>query len=88
MRLKKVFEHAKEYGYDIVSTTLSISPYQNQRLIQETGKRLEKEYGIEFIYNDYTNNFREGQKMAMDMGLYRQKYCGCIFSIDSGKWEY
>ncbi|MNI54272.1 hypothetical protein D3C73_1091620 [compost metagenome] len=88
MRLKKVFEYARENGYDIVSTTLTISPYQNHEIIKKVGKLLEKEYGVEFLYTDYTPHFREGQKMARDMELYRQKYCGCIFSIDSGKWEY
>lgn len=88
MRLKKVFEYAKENGYDIVSTTLTISPYQNHEIIKEVGKRLEKEYGVEFLYVDYREHFREGQKMARDLGIYMQKYCGCVFSFDSGKWRY
>jgi predicted adenine nucleotide alpha hydrolase (AANH) superfamily ATPase len=87
-RLNNAFEYAKENGYDIVSTTLSISPYQNHELIIKIGKKLEEKYGIEFMYKDYRPNFRQGQQMAKDLGLYRQKYCGCIFSIDSGKWEY
>lgn len=85
MRLKKVFEIAKEKGYDCISTTLTISPYQNHSMIQKVGKKLEKEYGIEFIYVDYRPHFREGQSMARQAGLYMQKYCGCIFSIDSRK---
>lgn len=85
IRLKKAFEYAKQNGYDMVSTTLSISPYQNQTLIKKVGQKLEIEYGVEFLYNDYTKNFREGQKMAKDLELYRQKYCGCIFSIDMRK---
>lgn len=87
-RLNKVFEYAKENGFDIVSTTLTISPYQNHDIIQKVGKILEKEYGIEFLYVDYRPHFREGQKMAREIGMYMQKYCGCIFSIDSGKWVY
>ena len=88
MRLKKVFEYAKENNFDIVSTTLTISPYQNHEIIKKVGKDLEKEFGIEFIYCDYRAHFREGQKMARDLSIYMQKYCGCMFSIDNGKWVY
>lgn len=87
-RLEKVFKFAKDNRYDIVSTTLTISPYQNHELIQKVGKKLQEKYNIEFVYMDYRKHFWEGQKMAKDLGLYRQKYCGCIYSIDSGKWEY
>ena len=87
-RLKKVFEYAKENNFDIVSTTLTISPYQNHEIIKQVGKKLQEEYGIEFRYIDYTENFRQGQKMARNLDIYMQKYCGCIFSIDAGKWVY
>ena len=80
LRLRKVFKYAKENNFDIVSTTLTISPYQNHELIKKVGKNLQEEYGIEFIYVDYREHFREGQKMARGIGIYMQKYCGCIFS--------
>ena len=88
MRLKKVFEYAKENNFDVVSTTLTISPYQNHDLIKKVGKMLEEEYGIDFVYVDYRDHFREGQKMAREIGIYMQKYCGCVFSFDSGRWVY
>ncbi|MEG1704949.1 MAG: epoxyqueuosine reductase QueH [Clostridia bacterium] len=87
-RLEKTFKYAKENNFDMVMTTLSISPYQNQDLIKKVGFNLEKKYGIKYIHLDYTKKFREGQNMARELGLYRQKYCGCVFSIDEGKWEY
>ncbi len=87
-RLKHTFEYAKTLGYTSVMTTLSISPYQNQELIKKVGDKLSKEYNIRYIHLDYTKLFRQGQKRAVDLKMYRQKYCGCIFSIDSGKWEY
>ena len=87
-RLKSSFKYAKENEFDAVLTTLSISPYQNQKLISEVGQALAKEYGIEFIHLDYTVKYRQGQQMARELGLYRQKYCGCVFSMDEGKWEY
>ena len=84
MRLKgkrdNYLQDTKENNFDIVSTTLTISPYQNHELIKKVGKNLQEEYGIEFIYVDYREHFREGQKMARGIGIYMQKYCGCIFS--------
>ncbi|MDO4283670.1 MAG: epoxyqueuosine reductase QueH [Clostridia bacterium] len=88
LRLKKVFEYAKENHYDIVSTTLTISPYQKHEIIKRVGQKLEEEYGIKFLYQDYREYFREGQRMAREDGLYMQKYCGCVFSFDEGKWVY
>ena len=88
MRLKKAFEYAKENRFDYVSTTLTISPYQNHNYIIKAGEKLQEEYGVKFKYIDYREHFREGQKMARDIGFYMQKYCGCVFSIDDGKWNY
>ena len=82
MRLKKVFEYAKENGFDVVATTLTISPYQNHTLIEKAGRRLEKEYGVKYLTTDYREHFREGQNMARKLGIYMQKYCGCIFSFE------
>lgn len=83
-RLKKVFEYSVQNGYDAVTTTLLISPYQKHEKIIEVCKRLEKEYGVEFLYKDFRPLFRVGQNKARELGLYRQKFCGCIFSIDDG----
>ena len=82
MRLKKVFEYAKENEFDVVATTLTISPYQNHTLIEKAGRRLEKEYGVKYLTTDYREHFREGQNMARELGIYMQKYCGCIFSFE------
>lgn len=88
LRLEEAFKYAKNNGFDVVTTTLTISPYQNHEFIKEVGCELAKKYEIEFKYVDYRNNYREGQKMARENELYMQKYCGCIFSIDNGKWVY
>ena len=88
MRLKKAFEYAKANNFDFVSTTLTISPYQNHNYIIKAGEKLQEEYGVKFKYIDYRQHFREGHKMARDIGFYMQKYCGCVFSIDDGKWNY
>ena len=80
VRLRKTFEYAKENEFDVVATTLTISPYQNHTLIEKAGRRLEKEYGVKYLTTDYREHFREGQNMARELGIYMQKYCGCIFS--------
>ena len=79
-RLEKTAKYAKENGYDAFTTTLLVSPYQNHNLIIEIAKEMAEKYGIEFIYYDFREGFREGQQMARDAGLYMQKYCGCIYS--------
>lgn len=83
-RLEEVFKYAKENGYTEVTTTLLISPYQKHDVIISVCERLSKKYGVLFRYKDYRPMFWEGQHKAKDLGLYRQKYCGCIYSIDEG----
>ena len=80
VRLEKTAKFAKENGYDSFSTTLLVSPYQNHEAIKEIGEQLAQKYGIEFIYRDFRIGFREGQAKARELGLYMQKYCGCVFS--------
>ena len=84
VRLEKVFEYASKNGYTAVTTTLLISPYQKHEKIIEVCEKLSQKYGVKFLYKDYRPYFRHGQQIAKDMGLYRQKFCGCIFSIDEG----
>ena len=83
VRLKKTFEYAKQNGYDTVSTTLLYSIYQNHDYIKVLCEKYSKEYGINFLYKDFRVGFWEGHQKAKDLGLYMQKYCGCIFSEES-----
>jgi predicted adenine nucleotide alpha hydrolase (AANH) superfamily ATPase len=80
IRLEKAAEYAKDKGYDAFSTTLLVSPYQKHELIKELGEKAAKKHGVDFYYRDFRPGFREGQKGAKEMNLYRQKYCGCIVS--------
>lgn len=80
-RLERVCNYAKENGFTHFTTTLLVSPYQDHNVIREVGERLASERGINFVYRDFSVGFREGQKEAREMGLYRQKYCGCIKSL-------
>ena len=79
-RLEKTAKYAKENNYEAFSTTLLISPYQDHELLKKTGEMLEKKYGVKFLYRDFRPGFKKGQKEARSLGLYMQKYCGCIFS--------
>lgn len=79
-RMEKTVKYAKENGYEAFSTTLLVSPYQKHEFLKKVCEDLAKEYDIEFIYRDFRVGFREGQKKARELGLYMQKYCGCVFS--------
>ena len=56
------------------------SPYQNHEALIEVANFMAKKYGVEFLYRDFRVGFREGQAKARELGLYMQKYCGCVFS--------
>ena len=83
IRLRKTFEYAKENGYDTVTTTLLYSIYQKHDFIKKLCEDLSKEYGIDFLYRDFRLGFWEGHDKAIELELYMQKYCGCIFSEES-----
>ena len=80
VRLEQTAKYAKENGYDAFSTTLLVSPYQNHEKLIEVAEKMAKKYEIKFLYRDFRIGFREGQQKARELGLYMQKYCGCIFS--------
>ena len=80
LRFRKVFEYAKANGFDTVSTTLLYSIYQKHDYIAKLMEELSKEYGINFLYRDFREGWREGQDEARAAGLYMQKYCGCVYS--------
>jgi predicted adenine nucleotide alpha hydrolase (AANH) superfamily ATPase len=80
LRLEKTAACAAEEGCEAFSSTLLISPYQKHDLIRETAFRLAEQYGPSFVYRDFRPLFRRGQEEARSLGLYMQKYCGCIFS--------
>jgi len=80
LRLSKTAEYARDNGFDAFTTTLLVSPYQNHEFIMDVGNKLEQKYGVRFYGVDFSPGFRGGKQKAYGMGLYMQKYCGCIFS--------
>ncbi|HZW97317.1 MAG: epoxyqueuosine reductase QueH [Clostridiaceae bacterium] len=86
-RLEKAAQYARSNGYPIFTTTLLVSPYQQHDLIVEIGRELAVEYGLEFLAADWRPRYRQGQQMARDDGLYRQRYCGCIISLEESSYK-
>ena len=80
--MRRSAEYAKEHGYDIFTTTLSISPHKNAAWLNEIGERLSKEIGIEYLYSDFKkkNGYSRSIQLSKEYNLYRQDYCGCIYS--------
>lgn len=85
LRLEKAAAYAKENNFSAFTTTLLISPYQDHEQIKKIGLDLAKKHGVDFYYQDFRPFFRNSQQKAKERELYRQKYCGCIFSIEDRK---
>ena len=79
-RLEETARYAAENGFDAFTSTLFYSIYQQHELMKETAEHFAKVYGVKFHYEDFRPGWQEGIDMSMEMGLYRQPYCGCIFS--------
>lgn len=80
LRLKKTAETARESGFKYFTTTLLVSPYQDQELLKKIGNEVGKEERIEFYYADFRSGFRQAHNEARVKGIYCQKYCGCVYS--------
>jgi predicted adenine nucleotide alpha hydrolase (AANH) superfamily ATPase len=80
VRLEATAREAKKRSFNQFSTTLLQSTHQNHQLIKETGERIAKEVGIPFYYEDFRQGWRRGVEVSKAMGLYRQQYCGCVYS--------
>lgn len=82
LRLNETAKVAKEGDYRYFCTTLTVSPHKNATLINEIGKRVGDSFGVEFLPSDFKKRggFLRSVKLADEYGLYRQNYCGCIYS--------
>lgn len=80
MRLEETARKAREMGMEGISTTLLISPYQKHELLREMGERIAEKQGLKFVYEDLRTGFRFSMQLASEKGLYKQGYCGCIYS--------
>lgn len=82
LRLREAAKYASEGGYDYFTTTLSISPMKNAEKLNETGRRISEETGIAYLYSDFKkrNGYKRSVELSERYQLYRQDYCGCIYS--------
>lgn len=82
LRLEKTAQEASKMNFKVFGTTLRISPYQDQQKLLEIGKRIALKYKLDFYEDDLVCLFSESVNKSKDLKMYRQKYCGCIFSKD------
>ena len=91
LRLREGAAVAKQGGFDYFTTTLSISPLKNAQKLNEIGIRLGEEYGVPYLQSDFKkkNGYKRSTELSAQYGLYRQNYCGCVFSQEKENktWE-
>ena len=82
LRLRETARIAAERGFDYFTTTLTISPLKNAEKLNEIGARMAEKYGVAFLPSDFKkkNGYKRSVELSEKYGLYRQDYCGCIFS--------
>lgn len=82
LRLQETAKAASENGFDYFCTTLSISPYKNAEKLMEIGEHLARQYDVRYLPSDFKkrDGYRRSVGLSKEYGLYRQDYCGCIFS--------
>ena len=82
LRLEETAKFAKDLNFDYFCTTLTVSPYKNAKVINELGTYLENKYNISYLYSDFKkkNGYKRSIELSKEFDLYRQDYCGCIFS--------
>lgn len=82
LRLEETAKIAKERNFDYFTTTLSISPYKKAQKLNEIGKELESKYGIKYLFSDFKkkNGYKRSIELSRQYYLYRQDYCGCVYS--------
>lgn len=87
VRLEAAAREAATRGIPRFTTTLLVSPYQDHEALRRVGHEMAERYGVAFLDRDFRPGFREGQDMARSDGLYRQKYCGCIRSLEESPFR-
>ena len=83
LRLREAAKTAAKLGMDYMTTTLSISPLKNAETLNEIGERAAQEYGVRYLNSDFKkkNGYKRSVELSAEYGLYRQDYCGCVFSM-------
>jgi predicted adenine nucleotide alpha hydrolase (AANH) superfamily ATPase len=81
-RLDKTAEIAKTKGFDLFTTTLTVSPYKNSKRINLIGKDLQEKFSVDFLESDFKkgDGYNKSIELSKEHDLYRQHYCGCVYS--------
>ncbi len=84
LRLEKTAKLAAEHGFDYFCTTLSVSPYKNAEKLNKIGDILAKKYQVKYLFSDFKkkDGYKRSNELARSYNLYRQKYCGCKYSLN------
>ena len=87
LRLDEAAKFAKDLGFDYFTTTLSISPHKNAQINNQIGERLEDKYHVKYLYADFKkrNGFKRSIELCQKFDIYRQDYCGCVFSLKESR---
>ncbi|MFA9377485.1 MAG: epoxyqueuosine reductase QueH [Lachnotalea sp.] len=87
LRMRETAQIAREKEFDYFTTTLSISPLKNAQKLNEIGIKLEEEYGVSYLHSDFKkkNGYKRSVELSKEYNLYRQDYCGCVFSMRNGE---
>ncbi|MBI5050643.1 MAG: epoxyqueuosine reductase QueH [Nitrospirae bacterium] len=85
LRLEETAHNAAKEGFDAFSTTLLISPYQSFEEITNIGSKLAGKYNVQFYLKDFRPDFSTAMAVSKQLGFYRQKYCGCKYSMEERK---
>lgn len=82
LRLEETAKAAQKDGFDFFTTTLSISPHKNAQVLNVIGKELSEKYGVNYLFSDFKkkNGYKRSCELSQIYNLYRQNYCGCIYS--------
>ncbi len=83
LRLEESAIAARDMGADYFTTTLSISPMKNAQKLNEIGGELGGKYGVKYLFSDFKkrNGYKRSTELSREYGIYRQNYCGCVFSL-------
>lgn len=80
LRLSRAAEWAGGDGFDAITTTLTVSPYQDQEAINEVGREVASRFGLEWVARDFRTRYPEATRRSRELEMYRQNYCGCLMS--------
>lgn len=81
-RLEKTAEYAKQNGFDYFTTTLTVSPYKHSETLNQIGGEVAEQFGVKYLFSDFKkeNGYKNSIEISKKYNLYRQDYCGCVYS--------